>query len=103
MLKSQQFVTLASLSLILANNVTGTQYKKEIPETSTFSLHLKCSYSFLSSIIFYFKEEIKSFYFFIYIFIFFSFLFIITLFFFYFQNINQMDQSFSIKSIGYLF
>lgn len=65
MLKSQQFVTLASLSLILANNVTGTQYKKEIPETSTFSLHLKFSYSFLSSIIFYLKEGIKSFYFFI--------------------------------------
>lgn len=74
MLKSQQFVTLASLSLILANNVTGTQYKKEIPETSTFSLHLKFSYSFLSSIIFYLKEGIKSFYFF---YIFFSFLFVI--------------------------
>ncbi|XP_043784830.1 transmembrane channel-like protein 3 isoform X2 [Apis laboriosa] len=31
--KSQQFITLASLSLILAN-LTGTQYKKEIPETN---------------------------------------------------------------------
>lgn len=44
MSKSQQFITLASLSLILAN-LTGMQYKKEIPETSTFSLHLKFSYS----------------------------------------------------------
>lgn len=48
MLKSQQFMTLTSLSLILANNITGMQYsKKEITETSTFLLHLKFSYSFI--------------------------------------------------------
>ncbi|XP_016911947.2 transmembrane channel-like protein isoform X2 [Apis cerana] len=35
MLKSQQFMTLTSLSLILANNITGMQYsKKEITETT---------------------------------------------------------------------
>lgn len=43
MKKSQQVVTLASLSLILANNVTAMQYRSELPETSMS----------LSSLIFY--------------------------------------------------
>ncbi|XP_033175228.1 transmembrane channel-like protein 3 isoform X1 [Bombus impatiens] len=34
MKKSQQVVTLASLSLILANNVTAMQYRSELPETT---------------------------------------------------------------------
>ncbi|XP_048263726.1 transmembrane channel-like protein isoform X5 [Bombus terrestris] len=35
MKKSQQVVTLASLSLILANNVTAMQYRSELPETTS--------------------------------------------------------------------
>lgn len=106
MSKSQQFVTLASLSLILANNITGTQHKKEIPEPSTFSLHLKFSYSFLSYYIFtfnYLKKRIKVSIF--YLFSLFFFFCLLYLYSFRFPKYkskyeHQMDQNFSTKNIG---
>ncbi|XP_017792225.1 PREDICTED: uncharacterized protein LOC108574200 [Habropoda laboriosa] len=51
MKKSQKFVTLASLSLILASNVTGVQHKSETPETTLSTLSLMPENLFLNPIL----------------------------------------------------